>query len=317
MYKFVTVAVVLLVGIVVTGADDPPPEIVEEMPPLPSVEDVPPMTAEQWLDLRGNTQSGRVKRQAGHCRNLYGDCGCFYFKYQGHCDSDTAAWRNWMNHYCKAACEICEPEPGESQCANKYEDGVCASLLNYLPNPRYQRFVTCGCPKACGLCTETQDQETIVEAMANTDQDFREDCLKYHNLYRADHNADDLTWDERCAEEAQKAAERLRDRGDGQMEHTSRAGRFWGGKAHGENLAYITDATPETVTEYWYEERNDYNPANPVRSFRNDNVGHFTQMVWKATKKVGCGQAGNFFACMYEPTGNHLSTAAFRRNVDP
>ncbi|XP_035671703.1 uncharacterized protein LOC118412788 [Branchiostoma floridae] len=109
MNKFV-VAVVLLVGIVVTGADDPPPEItVEEMPPLPSGEDVPPMTAEQWLGLLGNTQSGRVKRQAGHCRNLYGDCGCFYFKYQGHCESDTAAWRNWMNHYCKAACAICEP----------------------------------------------------------------------------------------------------------------------------------------------------------------------------------------------------------------
>lgn len=44
-------------------------------------------------------------------------------------------------------------------------------------------------------------------------------------------------------------------------------------------------------------------------------TGHFTQVVWKATKRLGCGQAGKFVVCNYYPAGN--VQGQFRDNVAP
>jgi len=34
--------------------------------------------------------------------------------------------------------------------------------------------------------------------------------------------------------------------------------------------------------------------------------GHYTQMVWKNTKEVGCGFAGSSLVCRYSPPGNYF-----------
>ena len=91
------------------------------------------------------------------------------------------------------------------------------------------------------------------------------------------------------------------------MEHSSNDDR----KGAGENLAMYRTSDPNDktllntakATDMWYEEVKDYDFDNP--GFAMD-TGHFTQVVWKSTKKVGFGIAGNYVVGRYEPSGNML-----------
>ncbi|XP_066277756.1 ectin-like isoform X2 [Branchiostoma lanceolatum] len=331
MNKFVVVAAVLLVGfVVVSGADDSSPasnsdEDDEEMPPLPPSHAVPPVPSKKkirWLEAHGHggqkhpKSGGIVKRAAGGCRNRYRGCICDYYKLAGHCNSRLGSVRRWMADFCKVSCGLCDPGPTES-CENKRDDAVCEFWVKsrFQYNPRFQYTMACDCPKACGLCT-AEEHESIDDAMASTAA-FREECMRTHNQYRANHNAVALTWDRRSAEYAERVATELDEKNDGNMDHTPVRQRTWGGVTHGENLAYMTGITCQSGTDYWYEERDNYDPSNPVQSFLGGDVGHFTQIVWKRTLTVGCGKAGNYLACIYGPTGNRLSTAEFINNVDP
>jgi hypothetical protein len=78
------------------------------------------------------------------------------------------------------------------------------------------------------------------------------------------------------------------------------------------NLGVIKDAT-----DSWYEEVKLYNFANPVYS---PSIGHFTQVVWKSSKKIGFGVALDKRNCAYVvanyfPQGNYYGE--FRKNVTP
>jgi len=72
--------------------------------------------------------------------------------------------------------------------------------------------------------------------------------------------------------------------------------------------------TPKAV-DMWYNELNDpgYDFANPGFS---SGTGHFTQVVWKTTTKLGCGYTGGYVVCRYcEVAGNMMD--AFEQNVLP
>jgi hypothetical protein len=54
--------------------------------------------------------------------------------------------------------------------------------------------------------------------------------------------------------------------------------------------------------------------------------GHFTQLVWAGTQKLGCGYAickgkngtpGNYLVCEYSPAGNITNPGYFEKNVLP
>jgi hypothetical protein len=67
------------------------------------------------------------------------------------------------------------------------------------------------------------------------------------------------------------------------------------GTGQGENLArnsnVATLGESSWASDTWYAEINDpgYDFNNP--GFSN-GIGHFTQMVWKDTQKLGCGVSG-------------------------
>lgn len=124
--------------------------------------------------------------------------------------------------------------------------------------------------------------------------------LDEHNRYRANHCAPALSWSDELAAAAQAWAERLRDTGC-QFEHSS--------TKYGENLAAGTPGhlPPEDVVRMWYDEIADYDFASGKFEA---STGHFTQVVWKSSTRLGCGMVSDcngmdIWVCQYDPPGNY------------
>src|SRR5262245_60646004 len=127
--------------------------------------------------------------------------------------------------------------------------------------------------------------------------------LTAHNAYRAKHCVPALTWSTELAASAQQWANRC------QFNHDDSS-------RHGENLFWGTAGafSPSSAVATWSEAIGDHDFSKPQRG---DQAGHFTQVVWKGTKQLGCGMAachGNhFWACRYSPPGN--AGGQYARNV--
>lgn len=127
--------------------------------------------------------------------------------------------------------------------------------------------------------------------------------MHWHNVYRCMHwgPGHSLRWNDEIAANAQIWANRK----NGQMVHSSDDYRSnVGGFDHlGENL-YKSSGTPagKDVVTAWYDEIKLTNGGH-VYSFR-DGIGHYTQVIWKGTKAVGCGIRNNMVDCEYGPAGN-------------
>jgi len=124
--------------------------------------------------------------------------------------------------------------------------------------------------------------------------------LSTHNSVRSHAGVPPLVWSERLAARAQDWANTLLAR---------RAFSHRPNSRYGENLFEITgaSASPAQVVANWASEsRNyDYN-ANSCRGV----CGHYTQIVWRDTKEVGCavarGGGREVWVCNYDPPGNWI-----------
>ena len=100
----------------------------------------------------------------------------------------------------------------------------------------------------------------------------------------------------------------------------------------GENIAYVSRAASpdppkapslERLVGTWVAEKSNYHggplTAADFRPPPAPQIGHYTQMVWKDTKQVGCAAAivrgmtqdnlhsvGSYLVCRYSPLGNYL-----------
>jgi len=135
--------------------------------------------------------------------------------------------------------------------------------------------------------------------------DFIKDMIDTHNRYRSAHGAPPVTWSNTLAGYAEGHT------GDCVMHHT--------GGPYGENLAMGYTSGISAITA-WYDEQSQYNYGAP--GFQG-STGHFTQLVWKATKQIGCHLrqcgSGGYLMCEYEPAGNVVSSDGeyFKLNVSP
>lgn len=87
-------------------------------------------------------------------------------------------------------------------------------------------------------------------------------------------------------------------------------------KGYGENVA-SGHPSPEAAITAWVNERQVYSYQNPAFS---SATGHFTQVVWKGTKEVGCGWkicpgGKTLMVCNYKNPGNYQGQ--FEWNVLP
>jgi uncharacterized protein YkwD len=129
---------------------------------------------------------------------------------------------------------------------------------------------------------------------------FAREMLKEHNAVRASVGIPPLQWSEHLAAVAQNWANRLV--AQRKFEHSPDT-------LYGENLFDISGqpATAALAVKFWASESRNYDYAsNSCRGM----CGHYTQIVWRDTRSVGCavarGGGREVWVCNYDPAGNWL-----------
>lgn len=130
----------------------------------------------------------------------------------------------------------------------------------------------------------------------------------YHNKVRADVGVIPLQWSPALANYAQAWADhlaaticRMKHRADG---------------LYGENLFQATAGAYTAVdgAKAWESEKMEYHGSVLTQS-NWQPFGHYTQMVWRDTRMLGCGEAvcdtTLIVACNYDPPGNVLGRKPF------
>jgi uncharacterized protein YkwD len=131
-------------------------------------------------------------------------------------------------------------------------------------------------------------------------QSPEQQMLDVHNAVRARVHVPPLTWSDHLADIARQWAKHLI--ASGEFAHSRNP-------ETGENLYEIqgASASPDTVVKAWAGEMKNYNYATNACS---GVCGHYTQIVWAATKEVGCAAAQKgrreVWVCEYSPPGNYV-----------
>lgn len=134
--------------------------------------------------------------------------------------------------------------------------------------------------------------------------------LEQHNIHRQKHGVHNLTWSDMLADQSQ------------QFTNMCAPGEGWASLSPGHgsntmNTGSVSEDTYEQATidavSAWAGEANDGGLTyDPVEC--SGVCGHFTQMVWKQTTRVGCSwntkKCDNLvtFQCYYDPPGNIANT---------
>lgn len=123
-----------------------------------------------------------------------------------------------------------------------------------------------------------------------------------HNKWRSEVGVPDIVWSDTLALSAAKWAAELKKQGCA-FKHSS--------VGYGENLFTGTSGyyNASSAIQFWGEEIEDYNyDKNTCK--KGKMCGHYTQMVWKTTTKVGCAKVTcdgrDTWVCQYDPPGNYV-----------
>ena len=133
--------------------------------------------------------------------------------------------------------------------------------------------------------------------------------LAAHNRERDTTGVAALAWDTALAADAAQWAEHLAAVGD--IEHSPDDPEDE--DPQGENLWLGTAGaySPEEMVGLWIEEKKHFRPGvfpQVSRTGNLEDVGHYTQLVWADTGRVGCALSGNgedeILVCRYSAAGN-------------
>jgi uncharacterized protein YkwD len=140
----------------------------------------------------------------------------------------------------------------------------------------------------------------ILASRIGAQGDLSREILAAHNSVRAKVGVPPLVWSDAMAGRARHWANNLLARGE--FVHSPKS-------PFGENLYEIRGAfaSPRKVVEAWASESAGYD----YRRNRCSGVcGHYTQIVWAATREVGCAVARSrnreVWVCNYNPPGNWI-----------
>lgn len=138
------------------------------------------------------------------------------------------------------------------------------------PSTTTQRLLTTQKPpnprKECGTALLPDNGQVRLDS-----ESLKREALESHNHYRRYHGAKDLVWDDALAESAQQYADQC------YFEHSN--------TPYGENLGLGQHNMTSLISQF-YDEYRLYDFNYPVYS---PETGHFTQVIWSGTDKIGCG----------------------------
>ena len=141
-----------------------------------------------------------------------------------------------------------------------------------------------------------------------------ERLLARHNDERATRGLPPLVWDQALVRTAR-----------GWADHLAATGAFYHAPERprapeGENLWAGTRGrfSPEAMVDAWVREKRYYKPGifpDNSTTGRVADVGHYTQLMWRATRRVGCavatGAREDVLVCRYAEAGNYRGEVAF------
>ncbi len=133
--------------------------------------------------------------------------------------------------------------------------------------------------------------------------------LDNHNAERQRLGLPLLVWDDRLASDAAVWARTMAETGEFEHDEESDAAEqqgenLWMGTRGAYSLAEMVDG--------WVEEKKYYARGavfpHVSRTGNYEDVGHYTQLIWKDTRHVGCGLRADadyeYLVCRYDPPGN-------------
>lgn len=154
-----------------------------------------------------------------------------------------------------------------------------------------------GCILSMTLCAGAKSRPTK-QPRAQPVPVIAREMLAIHNAIRDELKLPRLQWSSRLAAFSQKWADTLLARNRAAHNPNS---------PYGENIFVTgTGSTPGMVVKEWASEARDY-------SYRTNeclsDCGHYTQLVWRRTQRVGCaiarGAGREVWVCSYDPPGNY------------
>ncbi|GBD86236.1 D-mannose binding lectin [bacterium BMS3Abin03] len=151
--------------------------------------------------------------------------------------------------------------------------------------------------------TDTHNSDKITNTGSNVTLEQAENIVDEHNRIRSDVGVGPVTWSNKLAAFAQDWADQLAANGCA-FDHRPN-------NKYGENLFEGTKGMYTVVNsvEAWGSEKQDYTYGPLGTTPQSGVVGHYTQIIWRNTKKIGCGVAECngmiIVVCNYDPSGNY------------
>jgi uncharacterized protein YkwD len=207
------------------------------------------------------------------------------------------------------------------QLADKYQKEVQKQKMEREKKEREQQqsqqtvIITEGsssssCTQSTSSTQNSSTQNTPVRKAASfvttlSQQEIQE-YLDFHNKARKEVGVPPVQWSDEIAAYSQEWADYLAQ--NNRFEHRS-------DHRYGENIAMHYDNALVNGAKLWYQEKKHYKGA-VLNSSNWSKAGHYTQMVWRATRYIGAGKATNvkgqiIIVGNYDPAGNMMGQKAY------
>lgn len=185
-----------------------------------------------------------------------------------------------------------------------------------VPEPEPEPTTSEAAPEPAPTTSEPAPEPTPDEPSGLGE--YEDLMLHHHNIHRANHSAPALSWDATLATYASNTAkgcvfEHDMDQGSGGYGQNLAS---WG--SSGDISSQQLETGAGAITNQWYNGEVNawtfYGSANPPKGANLLEWGHFTQVVWKSSTKVGCatvqcpagtvlGLPAWYTVCNYNPPG--------------
>lgn len=258
--------------------------------------------------------------------------------YKQYCETHTWSDGKAVWEHCKKTCNKCDGDNSsdggsdgssdnsseDSSCVDEY-GSWCGTDTNMCDGGSWGDGVSFWkkCVKFCSCCDGSCQvkEDAKIEACGGETSTgpsasyFKSDILNYHNKLRNNHqNTPSMSWDNTLQGYAQKHCNAIVAQNRG-LWHSASGDR--GGS--GENLSMnqlasrkVCNKAGGQASQAWYDEDQfyDYATGGNKAGSAGEATGHFTQLVWTDSTKLGCAwsinSGGNVYVCCnYSPAGNY------------